>query len=335
MSEEWDRLKSSLGASARYGLPHGVRTSEASADTITKDIQLLVEKGEQPNSVLENVNANRKAKTAARASAEFSVVRVRNNLCLTMGMDAGRAAAIPLPGIEFPQLTEEQPRELMASIAVLNQRALKRRADWKALGFQEEADEILLTAARLNQRPQLDLSVSLTTKGQRRGNRLDDFGGAFTHDNADPEHFVGVQFWYPFGNNSAGGYYRQALRTKEITSLQKQELTQSILTSLHTALAQLDSGVAELQSSLASETSYLEAVRLSTIRFRAGMATLLDIIDTEDRLAEARARTISARANVAKAIVDLRFVTGTLLEIDEAGSVMEATLDNFVSLPGL
>jgi outer membrane protein TolC len=57
-------------------------------------------------------------------------------------------------------------------------------------------------------------------------------------------------------------------------------------------------------------------------KLRAGTSTLIDLITQRDRLTSARQFEVSAQLNLAVALLELRFQTGTLLpEVDAAGAV--------------
>jgi outer membrane protein TolC len=83
------------------------------------------------------------------------------------------------------------------------------------------------------------------------------------------------------------------------------------------AVSNLESLSAELSASRESVTQYLKAVEDEREKLRLGLSTLFAVIDAEDRLASSQGRLIDVTSQLAQALVDIRFYSGTLVEKSE------------------
>jgi outer membrane protein TolC len=77
---------------------------------------------------------------------------------------------------------------------------------------------------------------------------------------------------------------------------------------------------------------YSRALGDEVLRFHLNKATLLDVMDAEDRLNNAQSSVVTAQAAVAKALITLRYQTGTLFSLEKNGR-KSLTLSNFTTLP--
>jgi outer membrane protein len=74
--------------------------------------------------------------------------------------------------------------------------------------------------------------------------------------------------------------------------------------------------VQQLAESVESVRRYTTAVQNELTKRQAGTATLLDVVNMEDRLVSAQVAEIAARQAYAVAIAQLRYETGTLVRKD-------------------
>jgi outer membrane protein TolC len=73
---------------------------------------------------------------------------------------------------------------------------------------------------------------------------------------------------------------------------------------------------AELKKAHESVLVYQTAVEKERLKLKLGESTIIDLIDVDDRLTTAMETEVSARLSYAKALVQLRFETGTILSPD-------------------
>ena len=93
-----------------------------------------------------------------------------------------------------------------------------------------------------------------------------------------------VSYSLPVGNRTArGGVARQASIYRQQTTL-AQDLDRVIHSSVLVALKALERSIYELKSSEAAVTLYRTAVLNEKKKFQMGLATLIDVINVEDRL---------------------------------------------------
>ena len=92
-----------------------------------------------------------------------------------------------------------------------------------------------------------------------------------------------------------------------------EDLKQTIRNESILALEQVKRASLILEQTRQSSRYYKLALKSENEKLKEGLSTVLDIINTEDRLSALLQSEITAQADYCLAIARLRFVTGTLL----------------------
>ncbi len=95
-----------------------------------------------------------------------------------------------------------------------------------------------------------------------------------------------------------------------------------------TALVDTRTATGARQTVAAAERFYEISVRNESTKRRLGMATLMDVINMQDRLTNALLAEVQARQSYANAIARLRFETGTIATPRDEG--FEIAIDDFL-----
>ena len=205
--------------------------------------------------------------------------------------------------------------------------ARKNRPEFAALETEKEINSVKLRADNDSTRPSLNLFAEVNLLG-RAGtfqpnfinptplNELDESAAdslvdTFTFNNFDWS--AGAMFTYTFGN-------KRAHATAEVTRLQEQQrllresdLVDSIRLQLRRSLRDLKTAKAKVQSRTAAAELAQAEYEAENTRLQAGESTTFLTLEALQKLNAARLDLVAAKAQLANAIVDYKYVTGTTL----------------------
>lgn len=205
-----------------------------------------------------------------------------------------------------------------------------------SLDSRLRAVEALLLAANDAKKSQLDLVLSVGYNGMAERllgtatpPALDALGNNVRGGNA----FVGLNYAFPVNNYAAQGLVMQQSATLEQIQLQKQALLDGIQSSIEVGLNNLRSSAEQFRHAKTEVEIQREVCESEKKKYRFGMTTLLDLFTNETQLTNAQLSEMNAQNNLAKAIIQLRFATGTLLNPDEVGQTIDTS--RLVTLPKL
>lgn len=300
----WDYL----GKTQRLAIS---RTSERRGEEQLDEIRKLIAADELPQAEINLVQASLNDRRSARIAAEQALLESRRALGRSLGLSAQATMAIGDLADAFPEYAGVSI-DTVARKEELTLRALDTRSDLMALRQHREAAQILLDAARKNERPQLDLVLGATQSGLSEGASPGAIGPAFTQ-NFGPGYNANLIFQMPLGNNTARGLSRQQAALVDAQRIRIDELGHSISNSIETSAYAVLRATEQLTEADAAVKTYAVSLENERTKRRLGLATLIDTLNVEDRYNNALLAAVQARQVFASAIAQFRFETGTLL----------------------
>lgn len=294
--------------------------SEGRAQRIANDMKMLVAGGEKPASEMEQVSANLAAKTAARLSDDQVAVNARHRLGLAMGLQSEAIQALPPASDDFPDLSDKDIAYLGKIDVQLGELALQYRADYLGSKKAEEAAKVLVVAAKFNLRPQLDFTAGAGYNGVDEGRAYQRYLESLTNNVRGYNASFSLTYKWPIENNTARGNLLQKEAAYRKAVISTRDLGRNIGSNVAQAIATLRNKMSELSKYREAVNHYLNAVESEKQKNRLGISTTLDLLNTEERLTNALVNQIAAQAAFAKALVQLRHETGTLL-VDRGGGI--------------
>lgn len=296
-----------------------LRVSEESARRLLDTTRRLVAADVTPAAELVQLEANLAAKEAARVAGERALFVSRQTLGREIGLEPAAIRRLPAAADPFPVLADargedplddEHAQRLVAA-------AMRRRDDLRAARDQAKGAGFSVVAARNAARPQLDLVFVPSYSGLVEDGGA---GGFFSplYDNVPgASSSFGVSWSWPPRNREARGLLL-VTQAAHAESLERVELVErgigaDVPAALHTVVA----GALQLEKSSAAVVLFEQAVVNEEKKLQAGSSTLLDVINQRDRLTAAERGEVAAHLELALALLELRFQTGTLLP--EAG----------------
>jgi outer membrane protein TolC len=312
-----DTIKKYWQYLAAMRLLEQARDAENRVATLLLETEQLVDAEQLPRSSLSSVKASLADKRAQVESRKYLVKESWEQLALMFGSSHPYMLGAPVPVTDFPFLDETRLKLFGNDADQLRRHAMENRYDLKAQKEQLNATTILYRAAEHDLKPQVNLSFSVGYQGLKTGNGGDSFVQGLSSNRSDPKWQAMLSFTGPLENRSAEGTLMSRKASLASSRLSTDYLKDQIRSQVTLAVSNLESLSAELSASRESVTQYLKAVEDEREKLRLGLSTLFAVIDAEDRLASSQGRLIDVTSQLAQALVDIRFYSGTLVEKSE------------------
>jgi outer membrane protein TolC len=288
--------------------------AETRTRLLRRETEKLVEADELPPADLNLLTAAVTEREASRIGAEQRARDGRFLLARLYGMDAGEAAALAAPTERLPEHAGSE------ALAALSAQALQRRADLAALKLREDAMVARLQAARNSDKPTLDLDLSAYYAGLREGARTAAAAFDPTSRHSGPGVAAKLSFQFPVQNSANSGALQVAAANADSTRLRRVTLEQSITASMESAYQAYNAYAAQLRASELTIARYRAALQDTTTRRQLGSATLIDVLNVEDRLNNALLTRLQFQQGYATARAQILYETGRLLRTTPDGS---------------
>ena len=282
---------------------------------LRRETQKLIEQDELPPAEMNLLQAAVSEREIAGIGARQRSRDARFALARLYGMNESQAEQLALPADALPEEVSSA-----AALEGLRVQALERRADLAALRLREQAALERLSAARQNNKPVVDLELSAYYAGLRESSR----GLPATLDptarTAGPGLAARIAMQWPPENSANDGALRIAAANAEAARLRRATLEQNILAGVASAYGNYVSVVAQLRASNETVQRYRAALKDTQTRRLLGSATLIDVLNVEDRLNNA----ILARLQYQQG-----YATARALILFEAGRLIQGSGENF------
>ncbi len=286
--------------------------AEKRAIELVNEMRKLITADQLPAAEIELVIASRAEKTAARVAAEQALLDAQHALARQLGLSRAQLAALPVPEEPLPDY-DGQKIQVVENRERLIHSAIATRADLDADRKREMAGRYRLAAARNNLKPQLDLSLNLSYGGLAEGAAVSAFDRAFNTGRVGPAFTSSVSLQWPFNNSLARGNFLLQSAAYDASTIRLRDREASIASNVAALAAALERSVQQLLEGREAVSRYAVTLKNQLIKRRLGSATLLDVINVEDRLNNALLSAVQLQQNYANAIVQLRFELGYLV----------------------
>ena len=251
----------------------------------------------------------------SRLDAEQRVNDARARLGLSAGLDAVALSSVGAPTDTFPAADATAAVDLAPWI----REALAARADLQAARLRQQSAGVAVGAAENAARPALDLEVGTSYAGGVNRTGLPGFLDPLVNNLSGPSASASLTFGWPNSNRTALGRLaenRALLRQSEISLA---DLERRIGGQVAIALNDLVKSAARVAASKEACDLYRETLAAERQRQQLGLSSLLDVINTEDRLTDSLFEAVSADLDYAQAIAVLRHEMGALVRPGASG----------------
>jgi outer membrane protein TolC len=295
----WDLV----GADAELTLSHD---AEARAQRMLAETQVLVEADRRPRGDLRALEAGYAGRRREVIEAQRSRVRAIYVLGLAMGLELNEAADWePSDGFPEPALPPIAPSQLA-------ERAVSVRRDLKAAEASLRSAGAALSGADHNALPKLDLTVAVGYNGAVDRDGVGPFFDALGRNIQGVNASGGVNLEVPLDNTLARGLREQASAQRWLAETALADLARNTRMNVVAAYEELRAEVESVGAAKEAEAAYTQALDDERAKLRAGLATVLDTVFTEDLLTDATRARIATELAVAQALARLRLELGSL-----------------------
>lgn len=302
------------------------------AGRMLADMQTLVEADEKPASELENLKAFVAQKSAAYASSSQRLLQAKHGMGLVMGIPFDEIINLPEPVDVFPPLVELVPYD-PELLRALIETSRKARADYVAAEKRVDAIKVLVDAAIVNMKSQLDFQIDLSYNGVLEGDSKSNYYDTHWKDPAGPSVMGTFSYTIPFGNNTRKGamYKRQSQYVQAVIS--RDESLRQIEVGISENYSALINAVEQLKSARRSVDAYERSLENERLKLGLGMATVVSLIEIDDRLTSMYLEEIAAYQKYAIALIKLRYESGTI--VPAGADAVSLEYKDLTSLPEL
>jgi outer membrane protein len=296
----------------RVALREVAQNSVQRAHNLLESNQKLVNAGEKPRADLVLLQADRADKVAAHQAAQLAVDEARKTLGRLLGLDLPVMQTLAEPADALPGVLSAN---LAKALPALNAVALKQRPDWQALSWQIEAQRRQLQARRDQLKAQLDLSLGVGLGRASEGGARLGFVTEPGRNQSAPSLFARLNYQVPLENNQATGAYRESAASLAQLEIRQRDLQVAIEAGVDSAVQTLERTANQLNLAHQALAWYELAVSQEMIKQKNGIATLIDVINIENRFVSSRSAYLQLQLAYANALARLRFETGSLMPV--------------------
>ena len=216
--------------------------------------------------------------TLNRITADGNMKNSQGTLANMLGLDANHNVSLTTAN------TVAIPDNFEGDISALIEQARKYRPDLQAAAAQVKAAEAGADAARAAGRPTISLSASSTQYY---------YSGINSHGS-----LVGINLSVPiFSGYSTTYHVRSAEAQLDVKNAQFQQVRLQVALDVWTAYQNLTTATQSLRTSADLLDSAQQSARVALGRYKAGVGSILDVLNAQSALASARLQRIQSTFN--------------------------------------
>jgi outer membrane protein TolC len=294
-----------------------VQQSEVRSMQLLAETEVLVAADERPAADLQQLIASLSGTRARLLEAQSNRFSALQQYGLALGYRDGKAGSVTPPSLALPGEGTRAPSP-PADLAPFLARALERRFDLMARRSQVVAAKVRYHSARRNVLPSLNLAVSAGYSGLANGEDSEAYFDPLQKNIKGFSGSAAVTLALPIENRAARSTLWSQTAAHHSAQIQREELERQVRASVAISVNALRSRISAMAAAADAVDAYEAAVAAERTRLREGMATIIDLVLTEERLTGSQLSLVEARLAVALGVLDLAYQTGSL-PFDEEG----------------
>jgi outer membrane protein TolC len=288
------------------------KASEDRTQRLFNETQLLVETDQQPAADLDQVAASLSNSRAQVIQAGSTLLAAFEGVEMATGRLSKAERAQLDNSNAFPVLLSGDLSPALLDVQANIEFAMANRLDFRARSASLGASTALLNGVSHDRLPQLDLEMGLGFAGRADGAPFQEMALALGSQVQGLNGSAALSLQLPVRNRAAESNYLSQLATNRKLEIQIAESVREIEMEVRLAVDAMRSSLASLNSAQSSADFYRRAVDAERTKLRGGVATVIDVVLTEERLTNAELNHINARLRVAQSFTNFAFYTGRL-----------------------
>lgn len=309
------------------------KTAEARAETLLNDARKLAQGDEIPASDVVKYEVKLVGQIAVRIAAKQSLIAARGALLNAMNIIDDRLADGAPPDDTFP-IPGQANLDLLTDTENLTQLidySKDRRFDVIAAQYSFQSAETLATAASLDNKSRLDLTLSVGYNGIINGKSVAQSPLSLGNPASGANVGAMLNYAIPVTNSANRGQVLQTSAAAQQAKIQLDALNNSVTTDARVQLNNLRTALAQLEQAHKQLEMQAKVYENEKRKYHSGLSTVIDLFTNESQLTSYQGNMVEAQRNFAQALILFRFSTGTLLTHQQDGQTLNKT--QLTSLP--
>ena len=296
--------------------------AENRAVALVAELRKLIAADQIPAADLNLAAANEAEKQSARTAAQQNVQEAWANLARQIGVSAAEYREHPVSS-ELPAVSSDVIRRSVGGLDAMRASAIETRRDLKAARIRERAANELRIAAQGNLRPLVDLTLGVTRGSLVEGASTAAIGPALSSDRTGATVVLGLEMRWPFANDTARGVFLSRSAGYDQALIRVLDLERSVATNVATLVGALRRVGERYDSQRAAAERYSVSVGNEQTKRRLGLATLIDVLNVQDRLDNAQLALLQLQQEYAAALAQLDFEIGRIVLQESDGYAID------------
>jgi outer membrane protein TolC len=302
--------------------------AEQRSRMLRDDAQRLARGDEIPPSDVLQYEAQLARDRAQRIAAAQALETARAAFAVAVGLDAADSAMLADPAQDFPEWSASDAARLPPAPPTAMPPG---RSDLLAQRSQLDAAQILQDAARRDNKSQLDLNFSIGYSGQTENRPPAASLEALGRQGAGVNVSIGINYVLPVQGNQQAGLLRQRAALADQARIEFEALQRRIVANIRSQHAALTSAALQLEQVRTQLRLQTQVFANERKKYALGQSTVFDVLSAEIQLNQDGQQENDARRQLAQALVNYRFETGTLLRAGD--EVQMLSLEGLTTVP--
>ncbi len=308
-----------------------LQRAEQRGELLLRQTEALIEANQLPAAEISKSQADLSARRADRSRGELSLFSARRNLGLLMGLSKETVTTLTEPSTPFTIVPPVDPTSLLDQSERYVDLALQQRRDLQAAAGQTKATEVLRKQAEALDKIQVDFTLGVGYSGYSPGRSFSAKPESFYRHLEGPSYEATFNIGWGWNRNLEKGTLRERLSREAQARYAEVQLEREIYSGVIRALENLRTASLTLEESNKAQLLFQKSLELEAQKLQLGQATIIDVINLQERLTQAELELTQAQLQYVNAIVELRFQTGTLLNLQE--DMFQLNQDALTTLP--
>ncbi|MEA2049194.1 MAG: TolC family protein [Campylobacterota bacterium] len=281
------------------------------ADKLYEEIEILTNADEKPKSDLKQPLASVVNKNLSVVTSQNELQNGRNTLCLAMDISLERCLKLTQPSDNLFQIDIDSSK-ILSSDDIYHKQLDDNRIDLKVLDIELEKLQLSLDIAKDDLKDDLDLKFNISSNSQ---NLNKDISLPTFSSNHREGNIVELSLSYKFNinNNGKKGAYISSLSHYKQNKFLVEKTKKEAHLKLEEHIRKIKTTISQYKQTGKSLKIYKEILQNEKDKYKLGLATTLDIIQTQESLSSVKLNMINYLYKFSIELTQLKYYTQTLL----------------------
>jgi len=279
-----------------------------------KVIEILTNADEKPKSDLKRPSVDVINKNISLIASQKDLTNAQNDLCVVMDVSREQCTKLIKPSDSFEEVSVETST-ILSSNTIYHQELDENRFDLKVLDLELEKSQLSLDISKDDLNHELDLKLDLVGSSQNINTNLS-IPVLASNDRKGNTAKLSLNYKLNLNNNYKKGQYISSLSRYKQKRLAVEKTKKDAHFELEKDITKIKSTISQCTQIQKSVEVYNEILQDELDKYQLGMATILDIVQTEDSFISTKLSLINCLYTFSLDSIKLKRDTQTLLTIN-------------------